>query len=117
MRRKLPRFLSYSKEERYGRPVSYINREPPEAISPFVNWLAKFIITIIPSVALVVPMTIMLFHPSRIKGVVTVTSAIFLVSVFIATFTQARLSEILVSTAMYTTAYAAVLVVFVGTSA
>lgn len=117
LRRKLPPFLSYSDVEKRQRRSSYANCEPPEDISPFVDWLARFTVAVIPGIALVVPMAIMLFHSSRVKGLVTIIIAILLISFCMVTFMQASLGRTLASTATYTAAYAAVLVVFLGISA
>jgi hypothetical protein len=112
LRRKLPYFLSYSKEEKLSRNTAYIRREPPEGISPFIDRIARFIIAFAVGASLVVPMVVMLFHPSQTKSVVTVSVSVILFSACLSLGMKPSNTETVAATA----AYAAVLVVFVGAS-
>lgn len=84
-----------------------------ESISPFVDKLARFIVAFIGGVSLVVPMLIMcLPTANRTKRLITVSLAVTIFAALMSLGIRATNPETLVATATY----AAVLVVFVGTS-
>lgn len=79
-------------------------------VSPFVDKLAACIVAFLGGAALIVPMVIMTLHPSLAKSLITVSAAVLFFSVVIAFAFPVSYME----TVMASTAYAAVLVVFVG---
>lgn len=109
----LPRHLTYTKTEKDSRTDDYLLGLPPRAVSPLVDKLTRFIIAFAGGALLVVPMLIMSI-PSRdkTKSLVTVSVAVTLFASMMSVGIRASNSETLVATATY----AAVLVVFVGTS-
>lgn len=109
----LPRHLTYTKTEMDVRIDEYLQGLPPETVSPFVDKLTRFIIAFTGGAALVIPMLIMsLPYRDRTKSLVTVSIAVTLFASMMSVGIRASNSETLVATATY----AAVLVVFVGTS-
>ena len=110
----LPCDLAYTKAEMDSRFEEYLHRRPPQTISPFVDKLTRFIIAFTGGAALVVPMLIMsLPSTHRTKSLTTVSVAVTLFALLMSVGIRASNSETLIATATY----AAVLVVFVGTSA
>ena len=112
LRKYLPSFLSWTKEEKTERPFDYDNHKPPEIYSPFLNGLARFLIGTAAGASLIVPMVIMVFYASLTKSLVTVSVATVLFSLALGLIFEASNELIVTATATY----AAVLVVFVGTS-
>jgi hypothetical protein len=112
LRQTLPRSLTYSPEERQARQNEFEASQPALQISDFVDRLARFIAALIGRFFLIVPMVIMVLNQSRTKSLITVSVAVLLFSAALAFGLKANNVETLVSTATY----AAVLVVFVGTS-
>ena len=109
----LPRRLTYTKSEMDSRMMAYLHGQPPQTVSPFVDKLTRFAIAFAGGAALVVPMLIMkLPHTNQIKSLITVSVAVTLFASLMSVGIRATNSETLVATATY----AAVLVVFVGTS-
>ena len=108
----LPRSFSYNKKERERRTVKYRHGRPPKQLSPFVDKLARFIVAITGGLSLVVPMLIMRLGESLTKSLITVSVAVVLFAGLISLMFRASNVETLAATATY----AAVLVVFVGTS-
>jgi hypothetical protein len=108
----LPNFLSWSNGEKELRPTDYNGHQPPEIYSPFLNGLACFLVGTVAGASLVVPMVIMVFSPSLTKSLVTVSVAVVLFSLALG-FTFHPPNDVIVTA---TATYAAVLVVFVGTS-
>ena len=96
-----------------SRIDEYLRDEPPQNVSPFVDKLARFIIAFTGGAALVVPMLIMSL-PSihKTKSLTTVSLAVTLFAAMMSVAMRATNTETLVATATY----AAVLIVFVGTS-
>ncbi|EGR44206.1 uncharacterized protein TRIREDRAFT_70838, partial [Trichoderma reesei QM6a] len=93
----LPKNLTYTKREIHRHTSEYLKGLPPTEVSPFVDRMARFIVAFIGGAALLVPMLIMrLPRATLAKSLVTVASN----------------TETMISTATY----AAVLVVFVGTT-
>jgi hypothetical protein len=110
--RRLPVWLTYSKNERSDRQKEYNEGSEPKDVSLLVDRLARFLITITSGLFLIVPMLIMAIHASEKKSLITVSASVFLFVLVLSFGVQVTNVEALVSTATY----AAVLVVFVGTS-
>ena len=109
---RLPRRLTYTREEMSRRTEAYLDRQPPHLVSPFVDVVARFIIALAGGAALIVPVLIMTLHATLLSKLLTLGISVLLFSMATAIGLQATNPETLVSTATY----AAVLVVFVGTS-
>jgi hypothetical protein len=71
----------------------------------------RFFVALFGGLAVVVPILVVSFNASQTKSLVTVSVSVVLVSLLIALFSKASYQEMIMATA----AYAAVLVVFVGT--
>lgn len=113
LKARLSRRLTYTKEEMDTRIDEYLGGLPPQNVSPFVDKLARFIIAFTGGAALVVPMLIMsLPSIDKTKSLVTVSLAVTLFAAMMSLAMRANNTETLVATATY----AAVLIVFVGTS-
>lgn len=108
----LPVHLSYSDEEKRQRSKEYAERKRPLRVSRFVDRLVRFIIAITGGIFLVVPMIIMTLKPSETKSLVTASVAVVVFTLLLSFAVRVSNVETLISTATY----AAVLVVFVGTS-
>ncbi|KAI4656000.1 hypothetical protein J4E93_000716 [Alternaria ventricosa] len=109
---KLPNYLTYTKNKRSDRQAAYTDGKGPKDVSPFVDHLARFVIAITGGLFLVVPMLVMAFNTSQRKSLITVSLSVFLFALALSFGVRTSNIEALVSTATY----AAVLVVFVGTS-
>lgn len=116
LRQALIRYLSspltYSRHERQERAKEFSDGLLAREVSEFVDRLARFIIAITGGLFLVVPMIIMTLRPSETKSLVTVSVGVVIFALILAFGIRVSNVETLVSTATY----AAVLVVFVGTS-
>ncbi|UNI23069.1 hypothetical protein JDV02_008909 [Purpureocillium takamizusanense] len=112
MMRYLPAHLAFSRQERHERGKEFTEGKSPRAVSGPVDRLVRFIVAVTGGVFLVVPMIIMTLHPSQTKSLVTVSVAVLIFSLMLSFVVRVSNVETLVSTATY----AAVLVVFVGTS-
>ncbi|KAL1859647.1 hypothetical protein Daus18300_009512 [Diaporthe australafricana] len=110
--RHLPSRLSFSHDERLARSKEYEEGKPPRIVSKFVDRLARFAAAFTGGTFLVVPMIIMTLRPSETKSLVTVSVAVIIFALLLSFGVKVSNVETLVSTATY----AAVLVVFVGTS-
>lgn len=110
--RYLPVALTYSLEERRQRPREYEEGKVPLLVSAFVDRSVRFITAMTGGVFLVGPMLIMTFSPSQTKSLLTVSLALVVFSLVLSFGIRVSNVETLVATATY----AAVLVVFVGTS-
>lgn len=111
LRRRLPRSLAYSSEERDHNIVNYYkSKRPPTNVSPFVDRLARFIIAFASGTSLIVPMIIMSLNQSLTKSLITTSVAVVLLAAFLSFVIRSSNAETIVATA----AYAAVLVVFIG---
>lgn len=108
----LPVRLTYSRQERLERKKEYSEGKPPRAVSDFIDRLVRFIMAFTGGIFLVVPMIIMTLNSSQTKSLVTVSVAVVVFSLILSFVVRVSNVETLVSTATY----AAVLVVFVGTS-
>ena len=100
----------------YGRrPRSsddFWSRTDPGHLPPFVDTIARFIVAITGGLSLVIPMLVMRLGETLPKSLTTVSVAVILFSALTSLMFKASNVETLAATA----AYAAVLVVFVGTS-
>lgn len=110
--RRLPSRLTFSYNEYKARTKEYDEGASPRKISGFVDKLARFIISIAGGSFLVVPMIVMTMQPSELKSLITVSVSVVVFALILAFGFKSSNIETLVSTATY----AAVLVVFVGTS-
>ncbi|KAK1240458.1 hypothetical protein MKX07_004486 [Trichoderma sp. CBMAI-0711] len=109
----LPRSLTYTKREMERHRTEYFKGLPPTEVSPFVDKVARFIVAFVGGASLVVPMLIMrLPRVSLAKSLVTVSVAVLLFAAVLSLVMRASNTDTMVSTATY----AAVLVVFVGTT-
>jgi hypothetical protein len=115
----LPRKLTYTDAELHVHDEEFLARKPPTTVSPFVDRLARFIVAFVGGASLVVPMLIMTLPHQRgvtgsdsTKSLITTSVAVTLFATFMALLVKASNVETLAATATY----AAVLVVFVGTS-
>lgn len=108
----LPRRLAFSREERTSRVQEYAEHKPPQHLSAFVDRFAQLILALIGGGSLIVPMLVMSIHASKTKSLITVSVATFIFSFLLSMALRLQNNDVLAATA----AYAAVLVVFVGTS-
>jgi VIT1/CCC1 family predicted Fe2+/Mn2+ transporter len=109
----LPRQFTYTKSEIRQHTDEYLASQPPDSISPFVDKLARFIVAFMGGASLVVPVLVMsLPTANRTKSLITVSVTVTIFASLMSLGIRATNSETLVATATY----AAVLVVFVGTS-
>ncbi|KAM0273859.1 hypothetical protein ACHAQH_008191 [Verticillium albo-atrum] len=108
----LPRTLTFSSEEKRRRAKEYAVGKAPHQVSTFVDRLCRFIIALTGGGFLVGPMMIMALRPSLTKSLITVSAALVIFSIVLSFGIRVSNIETLVATATY----AAVLVVFVGTS-
>lgn len=112
LRKHLYRGLAWSSQERGAHRVKYNQGLPPEHYSEFLDGLARFLIAVGGGCSLVLPMIIMTFNPSVTKSLITVSVAVVLFALVMSLTFQTDNKDTLTATATY----AAVLVVFVGTS-
>jgi hypothetical protein len=112
LRKHLPSHLSWTEEERNERRSDYRDRKPPDIYSPFLDRLARFIIGTAGGCSLIVPMVVMVFHPSLPKSLITVSVSVMLFALALGLIFETNNKDTVTATAIY----AAVLVVFVGTS-
>ncbi|KAJ2902112.1 hypothetical protein MKZ38_001021 [Zalerion maritima] len=110
--RRLPSQLTYSHEERRQRAREFEEGKPPLMVSKFVDGLVRFVLAVTGGLFLVVPMMIMAIKPSETKSLIMVSVSLLVFSLVLAMGIKVSNVETLVATATY----AAVLVVFVGTS-
>jgi VIT1/CCC1 family predicted Fe2+/Mn2+ transporter len=108
----LPNHLTFSQEEKTYRPKEYASGQAPESVSPFVDRLTRFLIAFIGGAFLLVPMLVMAIRPSTTKSLITTCVAVLLFATVVALGFKGKNVETMASTATY----AAVLVVFIGTS-
>ncbi|KAK4237703.1 hypothetical protein C8A03DRAFT_44466 [Achaetomium macrosporum] len=110
--RRLPPWLTFSNEEKAERSKEYGEGQLPKAVSAPVDRLARFLIAFTGGSFLICPMLILSLNPSTTKSLVTVSLAVLLF-ILLLSF-GIRVSNVV--TLVATATYAAVLVVFVGTS-
>ncbi|KAL7909802.1 hypothetical protein GGI35DRAFT_451060 [Trichoderma velutinum] len=108
----LPVQLTFSRQERLERGREYSEGKSPRALSTFIDHLVRFLMAFTGGVFLIVPMIIMTINASQTKSLVTASVAVGIFSLILSFVIRVSNVEALVSTATY----AAVLVVFVGTS-
>lgn len=87
-------------------------RQMPPFVGKFTRFFKRFIVAVTGGLSLVVPMLIMRINENTTKSLVTTSVAVILFAVIVSIGFKALAAETLGITA----AYAAVLVVFVGTS-
>ncbi|CAO2654505.1 Nn.00g112380.m01.CDS01 [Neocucurbitaria sp. VM-36] len=113
LRLHLPRQLSWTEEEKIARRADYSRGIlPPEMYSPALNRIARFLVGIVGGAWLIVPLLIMAVHLSLTKTMITVCTAVVLFALAVSLVFELDNKDIVTATATY----AAVLVVFVGTS-
>ncbi|EXJ75166.1 uncharacterized protein A1O5_01862 [Cladophialophora psammophila CBS 110553] len=113
LRKWLPRQLSWSLEARWERPYEYHLGEYPAYYSRFVEGVPKFLFAPAAGCSFVVPMTIMVKGgASQKKSLTTVSVAVTIFAMILTIGAKLENKDALAVTA----AYAAVLVVFVGSS-
>ncbi|KAI1778053.1 hypothetical protein F4818DRAFT_404693 [Hypoxylon cercidicola] len=110
--KQLPSRLTWSHEERRQRKREYMDGKAPKKVSHFVDHAVRFVVAIAGGLFLVVPMVIMTIYPSTTKSLITVSIFVLLFALVLAFAAKVSNVETLISTATY----AAVLVVFVGTT-
>lgn len=82
-----------------------------QRITAIEDKIKRFFIALFGGLAVVIPILVVSFNPSQTKSLITVSVSVLLVSLLIAALSNASYQELIMATA----AYAAVLVVFVGT--
>jgi hypothetical protein len=107
----LPEYFTTTKGSKKTHGVVYIYNTGKHATLS-VRIMASTIIAISGGALLIVPMLIMSFNTKRTKSLVTVSCSVLLFGFFLSAVMRSKSSDIFVATATY----AAVLVVFVGTS-
>ncbi|MCJ1458117.1 hypothetical protein MMC28_008488 [Mycoblastus sanguinarius] len=112
LKKTLPKTLTWTIVEIPRRVFDFRSGKPPDTVSPFVDKLARFIVAITGGLSLVVPMLVMRLHENSNKSLITTSVAVVLFAGMVSVVFKASNAETLGITA----AYAAVLVVFVGTS-
>ncbi|MBE7180401.1 MAG: hypothetical protein INR71_04175 [Terriglobus roseus] len=113
LKEKLPLSLTYTQREARARSAEYAARVAPEHVSPFVDRLARFLVAVLGGSSLVVPMLIMrLPNVTLAKSLVATSIAVLSFAGVLSVGFRATNTETIIATATY----AAVLVVFVGTS-
>ncbi|KAH6892459.1 hypothetical protein B0T10DRAFT_528235 [Thelonectria olida] len=110
--RLLPPRLTWSPEERRQREKQYQQGLPPQQVSAFIDRSVRFVVAITGELFLIVPMVIMTINQSQIRSLVKVSLAVVTFALILSLAVRVSNVEALVATATY----AAVLVVFVGTS-
>ncbi len=112
LRKALPSRLSWTEAERVARRADYAHGKPPEIYSPFLDTSARFLIGTLGGCCLILPMLIMVLRPSLVKSLVTVSVAVVLFALVLSLVFETDNRDTITATATY----AAVLVVFVGSS-
>ena len=112
LKRIFPKRLTFRQLERDNRPIPFKVGATPDELSPFVDGLARFLVAITAGLSLVVPMLIMRLGENLTKSLITVSVAVVLFS----GATSVVFRAINVETLAATATYAAVLIVFAGTS-
>lgn len=109
LRKYLFRRLLWSPSEREANSMGFITGEAPRTYSPLLDKLARFIIAVGGGASLILPVLIMLFNPSSL---ITLSVAVVLFALSLSLGFETENKDTLTATATY----AAVLVVFVGTT-
>lgn len=108
----LPKQLTYTKREKAICKRHYSGGRPLLKTLLFVRLIASTITTLAGGALIIIPMVIMSFNPSRTKSIVTVSVSELLFGFLLAAFVTRSSSEIF----LRSMTFAAVLVVFVGSS-
>ena len=112
LKRLLPSWFTSTASESAKRKGTYSEGRTPLVPSIAVKALAAAITTFAGGAFIIVPMVVMSFHPSLEKSLATVSISVLAFGFVMDTFI-ARISS---ETFLFTATYAAVLVVFVGSS-
>ncbi|KAE9363943.1 hypothetical protein N431DRAFT_489767 [Stipitochalara longipes BDJ] len=112
LRKVLPKQVSWTEKEKGEHRAEYSQGLPPQIYSTTLDRLARFIIGVAGGCSLIVPMVVMIFSPSLTKSVVTVSVAVVAFALAFSLVFETDNKDTVTATATY----AAVLVVFVGTS-
>jgi len=110
--RHLPVQLSFSSHERRERKKEYTEGRLPKEVSTLVDRLVRFVIALTGGAFVVIPMIVMSINQSQTKSLITVSACVIIFALVASLGVRVSNVETLVATATY----AAVLVVFVGTS-
>lgn len=110
--RKLPVQVTYTAEEKELRKNDYMEGRPPRKLAPWLDHFLRSTISLVGGVFVVAPMLIMSFSPSQTKSLVVISSAVAIFGLVVSLGIRVSSIETLVATATY----AAVLVVFVGST-
>ncbi|KAI0595957.1 hypothetical protein F4775DRAFT_566736 [Biscogniauxia sp. FL1348] len=112
LRKHLPKHVSWTEEEKSTRRADFSHGLPPEQYSPSLNRIARFLVGVVGGAVLIVPLLIMAFDSSLTKTMITVCTAVVLFALAVSLLFELDNKDTVTATATY----AAVLVVFVGTS-
>jgi hypothetical protein len=97
----------------YDEHIAALRRRPEKLkLTPIVTRFAIFTISLMGGVSLIVPMVVLIYTRSMSIKIVALSISVLAFAAMLAVFTRAKNQELLVATA----AYAAVLVVFLGSS-
>jgi hypothetical protein len=110
--RNLPVQFTYTASEKRLRKNDYREGKPPQNLSPVVDGVLRFAISFVGGAFVVIPMLIMSFDQSDVKSLITVSASVTLFGLVVSLGIRVSSIETLVATATY----AAVLVVFVGST-
>jgi VIT1/CCC1 family predicted Fe2+/Mn2+ transporter len=108
----LPVQLTYTASEKRLRKNDYREGKPPQNLSPVMDGLLRFAVSFVGGAFVVIPMLIMSFDQSNVKSLITVSASVTLFGLVVSLGIRVSSIETLVATATY----AAVLVVFVGST-
>ncbi|KAI1485154.1 hypothetical protein F5X96DRAFT_674917 [Biscogniauxia mediterranea] len=112
LRKHLPRQFSWTEEEKSARRADYSHGHPPEQYSQSLDRIARFLVGVVGGASLIVPLLIMAFDSSLTKTMITVCTVVVLFALAVSLLFELDNKDTVTATATY----AAVLVVFVGTS-
>jgi uncharacterized membrane protein len=104
--------MTWSQNEREARKTEYNDRKSPREVSAFVDRFTRFVVAGVGGLFLIGPMLIMSFGPSKNNSLITMSTSVMLFISVLSLWIKVSNVEALISAPTY----AAVLVVFVGTS-
>lgn len=110
--RNLPVQFTYTAAEKKIRTNAYNKGEPPLKLSTLLDSFLRFAVSFLGGAFVVIPMLIMSFDGSEAKSLIVVSSAVTIFGLVVSLGIRVSSIETLVATATY----AAVLVVFVGST-
>jgi ABC-type polysaccharide/polyol phosphate export permease len=110
--RNLPVQFTYTSAEKTQRKNEYREGKPPQKLAPWVDHLLRFTISFVGGAFVVIPMLIMSFNQSQTKSLIVISSAVVIFGLVVSLGIRVSSIETLVATATY----AAVLVVFLGST-